>query len=146
MKTLSLWQPWAWLVAAGIKDVENRSWQTHYRGELLIHASSHQLSRLVEKAAAESVMTALTFDLRPVDLTRMPARFELGGLIGVVELVDCVRDSISSWAGEGAWHWVLRNARTLPFCPMRGARGTFNVDLESLPASVRCFLPEDVAL
>ena len=39
MKTLSIRNPWAYLIAYGVKDVENRSWKTDYRGELLIHAS-----------------------------------------------------------------------------------------------------------
>jgi len=39
MKTLSVHQPYATLICAGVKDVENRSWKTDYRGPLLIHAS-----------------------------------------------------------------------------------------------------------
>ena len=32
-------QPWAYLIVAGYKPVENRTWNTSYRGQLLIHAS-----------------------------------------------------------------------------------------------------------
>jgi activating signal cointegrator 1 len=39
MKALSLWQPWASLVALGIKTIETRSWETKYRGPLAIHAA-----------------------------------------------------------------------------------------------------------
>ena len=39
MRTLSIRQPWAWLIVHGHKDVENREWATDYRGPLLIHAS-----------------------------------------------------------------------------------------------------------
>ena len=39
MKTISLLQPWASLVMMGAKTIETRSWQTAYRGSLLIHAS-----------------------------------------------------------------------------------------------------------
>ena len=42
MKSLSLWQPWASLVALGIKTVETRSWATSYRGPLAIHAATHR--------------------------------------------------------------------------------------------------------
>ena len=38
MKVLTLKQPWATLVAEGIKKYEFRSWKTKYRGKLLIHA------------------------------------------------------------------------------------------------------------
>ena len=42
MKALTLHQPWATLVARGIKQVETRSWSTTYRGQLAIHASVRQ--------------------------------------------------------------------------------------------------------
>ena len=34
MKALSIQQPWAWLIAHGKKDVENRTWATAFRGGL----------------------------------------------------------------------------------------------------------------
>ncbi len=39
VRLLSLWQPWATLVAIGAKTIETRSWQTPYRGKIAIHAS-----------------------------------------------------------------------------------------------------------
>jgi hypothetical protein len=40
MKALSLWQPWASLVAFEEKRVETRVWSTAYRGPLAIHATA----------------------------------------------------------------------------------------------------------
>ena len=40
MKTLTLKQPWATLVAEGIKRYEFRSWKTKYRGKVYIHAGA----------------------------------------------------------------------------------------------------------
>ena len=40
VKILTLKQPWATLVAEGIKKYEFRSWKTKYRGKILIHAGS----------------------------------------------------------------------------------------------------------
>ena len=40
MKAISIKQPWASLIAHGIKDIENRSWRTNYRGRVLIHAGA----------------------------------------------------------------------------------------------------------
>lgn len=37
---LSLWQPWATLMAVGAKGVETRSWPTSYRGWVAIHATA----------------------------------------------------------------------------------------------------------
>lgn len=39
IKAISLWQPWASLVALGAKNVETRKWSTTYRGPLAIHAT-----------------------------------------------------------------------------------------------------------
>ena len=39
MKTISVKQPWSYLICSGIKDVENRSWKTNFRGRVLIHSS-----------------------------------------------------------------------------------------------------------
>jgi ASCH domain len=38
MKALSVRQPWAWLIVQGFKGIENRTWQTSFRGTVLIHA------------------------------------------------------------------------------------------------------------
>lgn len=44
MKALTLWQPWASLVAVGEKRIETRSWNTNYRGPLAIHAARRKPS------------------------------------------------------------------------------------------------------
>lgn len=40
MKVITLKQPWATLVAEGIKKYEFRSWRYNYRGEILIHSGA----------------------------------------------------------------------------------------------------------
>jgi hypothetical protein len=42
MKVISLLQPWATLVVIGAKKFETRSWNTFYRGPVLIHASKRK--------------------------------------------------------------------------------------------------------
>jgi hypothetical protein len=39
LKAITLWQPWASLVALGHKSVETRCWSTKYRGPLAIHSA-----------------------------------------------------------------------------------------------------------
>jgi hypothetical protein len=41
MKAITLYQPWATLVAMGKKRIETRSWSTNYRGSLAIHAGQN---------------------------------------------------------------------------------------------------------
>ena len=38
MKAITIKQPFASLIAAGLKEYEFRTWKTKYRGEILIHA------------------------------------------------------------------------------------------------------------
>lgn len=40
MKALTVWQPWATLLAVGAKQFETRDWSTDYRGRLAIHAAT----------------------------------------------------------------------------------------------------------
>ena len=40
MKVLTIKQPWATLIAEGLKEYEFRSWETNYRGNILIHAGA----------------------------------------------------------------------------------------------------------
>jgi hypothetical protein len=40
VKALTLWQPWATLIAMGEKRIETRCWSTKYRGELAIHSAA----------------------------------------------------------------------------------------------------------
>lgn len=56
---LSLIQPWASLWAAGLKKVETRSWNTPFRGTLLIHASSKWDKDLDELCRQRSFRIAL---------------------------------------------------------------------------------------
>ena len=114
-KALSLRQFWASLVVNGWKDVENRSWRTNYRGPLLIHAS-RSLNDL-ETRSWLSIERKYGVDL--------PERHEIGGVIGVVEVVDCVRTHPSKWKARGSWGWVLQKPRRLRFRQCAGAVGLF---------------------
>jgi hypothetical protein len=110
MKALVIRQPWAWLIVNGHKDIENRSWQTHYRGTLLIQASARRPS------AAEMLEFRMYASRRGV---KLPDEFELGGVVGMAQLVDCVDRSRSRWF-DGPIGWVLSRPRRLPFVPMKG--------------------------
>jgi hypothetical protein len=97
MKVLTVKNPWAYFIlygsAFGHKDVENRTWETKYRGPLLIHCSKS----LDANFPREELPPGVNWQ----DFN--------GRIIGRVNLVDCVRNSKSLWAGKGMWHWVLRD-------------------------------------
>lgn len=114
-KALSVRQPWAWAVIKADEDVENRPKPTRYRGPLYIHDGKQ------DALAGWQFLDELG--------VRLPVDPPTGGIVGLVDLVDCVEDSKSRWAFAGEYHWVLRNPRPVPFVPLAGQLGIFNVEL-----------------
>lgn len=49
MKVITIKQPFASLIATGLKEYEFRTWKTKYRGEILIHASKAVDKKAMEK-------------------------------------------------------------------------------------------------
>lgn len=49
MKVITIRQPFASLIALGLKEYEFRTWKTHYRGEILIHAGKSMDKEAVKK-------------------------------------------------------------------------------------------------
>lgn len=148
MIALSIRQPWAWAIVRGGKDIENRSWSTRVRGRVLVHASAYQprspdwvdvrdVLRSPGLQMSRGAIDALTgTDERGrVMQPRQPSDgHDLGGIIGSVEIVDCVADSGSPWF-FGPWGVVLRDPIHLPFFPCRGRLGFFDVDYPGEVAS-----------
>ena len=122
MKCLSIRQPWAWLIAAGHKGIENRTRRTKFRGECLIHASAGMTNKEYNACA--------DFALNIDENIRVPAfaLLQRGGIIGVCEIVDCVTASQSPWF-EGPYGFTVRNAQFfIQLHPMKGRLGFFDVD------------------
>ncbi len=49
MKTITIKQPWATLIADGYKEYEFRTWKTKYRGDVLIHAGKGMDKKAMER-------------------------------------------------------------------------------------------------
>ena len=49
MKVITIKQPFATLIAKGLKEYEFRTWKTKYRGDILIHAGKGIDKRAMEK-------------------------------------------------------------------------------------------------
>lgn len=119
MKALSLWQPWASLVALGTKRIETRHWYLKHRGLLAIHAAQH-----VDKDAC------LQFGLYWNELPR-------GAVVCTVTVLDCVQfphpaappDPFGNFE-HGRYGFLLRLEKVFrePL-PIRGRQGLFEVSL-----------------
>ena len=123
MKILTIWQPWAALIASGKKPVENRDWATDYRGPLAIHAGL-KLTKAIYNDA-----NTLHWDITGKTLPPQ-CSYQTGGIVAVVDLIDCVTEHDSSWF-FGEYGLVLANPRPVEFYPFKGALG-----LRNLPESV----------
>lgn len=138
MIALSIRQPWAWLIirpdltgaareewlrSPGRKDIENRSWTTAFRGRLLVHAGKG-MTRAEYQSAADLALSLGQRVPNPEDLQR-------GGVIGSVELADCVTESESGWF-FGEYGFLLRDPRPLPFVPWKGQLSFFDVPRDAL--------------
>lgn len=86
MKALTLHQPWATLVASGVKTIETRSWQTSYRGPLAIHAGKRwptvEESLLLESLGWPPIACLLA-------LARKAPAIPYGAVVATCELIDC---------------------------------------------------------
>lgn len=118
MKALTVRQPWAWAIVMGYKDVENRPKPTNHRGPLLIHAA-----KKMDPDGFQDLWELGIYKKLPKDLP-------LGGLVGMVEVADCITNSDSPWARSGMWHWILRKpAEFNSPVECNGALGLFTPDV-----------------
>lgn len=67
MKVLTVRQPWAWAIAHGGKDVENRATLWRYRGPLLIHAGAGWSERGARDERVAEAWDERMMDLHEVD-------------------------------------------------------------------------------
>lgn len=118
MKTLTIKQPWASLVCTprpdnillGIKDIENRTWRTDYRGRIGVHASGKPAFPI-----SESILQLTVDQWRAVPQMLQDQFYynydtvPLSAIIGEVDIIDCVQNHPSIWAMPDHWNWVLAN-------------------------------------
>lgn len=126
MLALSIRQPWAWLILHGGKDIENRDWPTKFRGRVLVHAAKGMTRDEWESSWIHAHGTGASPKAVEAGLNR--DNIQRGGIVGSVEIVDCVTDSASHWF-VGRYGFVLRDPLLLPFTPWRGQLGFFDVPL-----------------
>lgn len=115
-RALSIRQPWATMIALGYKPVENRTWATKYRGDLLIHAS-------LQYDKAGHAWIASNMPHIPIDKLEFPR----GGIIASARVVDCVTAHDSPWF-FGPVGILLADPHPLPFLAVKGRLGIFPCD------------------
>ena len=123
MKALTVCQPYADMIAAGEKIIENRAWPTAYRGPLAIHAGK---SRAWLEADDERERPEMAF----------------GAVVAVAQLVACLplmypadgpnwpeayRHLHTDEHANGPWCWILDEVVRIAPVPYRGAQGLWEI-------------------
>ncbi len=153
---ISLWQPWAHLIAIQAKRFETRSWCTCYRGPMAIHAAKHWTKRTAAQCYEEPFFTVLSWHG-----VRFPARLPsgpeilglaVGCVVAVAELMECWPSDAMPYGAltlserafgdfsHDRYAWQYRNVVRLdPPIPCVGRQGLFRVRLPTaLMSSVPC--------
>ncbi len=131
MKVITIKQPFATLIAEGIKEYEFRTWKTKYRGEILIHAGKG-----IDKKAMER-------------FKYLNLEYPTGQIIAKATITDCIkvddnlRDILSKkdpivykgvinktakdWDGYG---FKLENVKKITPIPINGKLSLWDYDEE----------------
>lgn len=147
VKCISLWQPWATLMALGHKRIETRSWSTPYRGPLVIHAAKtlQGFADLFEEVDKDEGRLPFPFDAAFRDSGYSQVKdVPLGAAVCVVDLIDCVKtddlyDNLPFWRDFGVWEesfgnyergryaWITQEVKRFPTpIPLCGRQGLWS--------------------
>lgn len=144
MRALTICQPYAELIARGVKLVENRTWEMLYRGPLLIHAGKSRkflsgdnygipLAEMQWGAVIAAVdvvackhITQIEKERRKTHLIRQPGDFP-----------SHLEFLLTHEHVEGPFCLVFTNIRRFQQpVPFKGAQGIFNVPNELVAAEL----------
>lgn len=133
MKALTICQPYAHLIAAGKKRVENRTWSTAHRGLIYIHAGKSREWLDIEgdrDAEYDIPLKSMAF----------------GAVVAIADLVACVHinsvragtyDRQFPWLQKhehtsGPWCWIVDHVNPIGPWPYTGAQGLFEINDDKL--------------
>ena len=131
MRAISMTQPWATLVAIGVKSIDTRSWRTWYRGPLLIHAARafpRWARDLCNREPFATVLLEAGYGAADSGSGSVdPGLLPLGKILAVCDLKHCVRigtlgidlpppEPERSFGDYtlGRYAWVLSEVQPLP--------------------------------
>lgn len=155
MTVISLLQPWATLVVIGAKKIETRSWETPFRGELLIHASlGKYYGTGINKVSCRELCYQDPFR-KYIDGGKAYDKLPFGAIIGKVNMIEVAptRHFLSLFGDRpkyglaaqldadherafgdfscGRFGWLLTDPVKFETpIPAKGKQGFWNIDLE----------------
>lgn len=141
MKLISLWEPWATLMAIGAKRIETRSWSTSYRGWLVIQASKGGMGKRDLADCLADPVFRLAMDgetIQPgcivavvnlVECCPTGARVRMPGVFDEYPKLDTPEERAFGDFAPGRWGWVTDQLFRLPEpIPFKAKQGLRDVD------------------
>lgn len=138
IRCISLWQPWASLMACGAKYFETRSWDTKIRGTIYIHAA--KTLRGIELVEYGSVQEREAIEAVLGPLAEWSKKLPLGAIVGRGELVDTMSacEALEMDPGQepfgdfgaGRWVHVYDGLRALVPVPTVGRQGFWTTPVD----------------
>lgn len=144
MKAITIWQPWASLLACGTKKYETRSRPTSYRGPIAIWASTKKPSTINDYDFISVAYYPLFHDVHDEITLRAAWSYEIndlprGCILATAELIDCYsvdekfisklskKEKVLGNFEPGIFAWELANIKMLPEpIPAKGKQGLWN--------------------
>lgn len=142
MKAITIWQPWATLIALRLKRNETRGWATKYRGEIAIHAAKRIDLDACNEEPIKSALSQYGYSA-----FNLPT----GAIVATAILKDCLK-SVDTWTDgyilengiyiyspeyefgdftPGRFAWEITDVRQLPTpIPAKGQQGLWNWERE----------------
>lgn len=159
VRCLTLYQPWATLIALRAKTIETRSWRTWYRGDLLIHAARSFPKSARELCAQEPFAKVLAQGgyCDTVSGKVDPAGLPLGAIVAKCKLKHCVRvgtpgvelpppepERLFGDYTSGRYAWILADVQALlQPVPAHGSMGLWTPDPTLLAVLERLYGPDN---
>lgn len=141
--SISVYQPWAELLVAGIKPIENRPRVSNHKGPLLIHAAKKFDAKWSEKLNEEALKLAKEH-LKKV--CSFPTELPKGCIVGFVIQTGCVKPLDPIWPPHPSCKWYEGQYGLLMEYPVKftspipytGRQGMFKADVKGMitPADI----------
>lgn len=157
IKAISLWQPWASLIAVGAKKYETRSWVSNHRGPLLICAAQRGMSKqdfftmVLASPAIRKALRPLIDYPEELEITSylwthlLERDLPFGKAVAIAYQTGCYRteDFINNPEvyplsenerafgnfSPGRYAWKLENVRAIEPFTVKGRQGLFEVEI-----------------
>ena len=140
MKCISLWQPWATLLALGEKQIETRSWNTNIRGIVAIHAAKRKWdSDIVRRTPYVTVLQryrpnkagCFFYDDMLKEILPLGCIIAIGELKRCIEITEentpCGYEYAFGDYRPGRYSWLFSNVKKIEPIPYKGRQGFFEM-------------------